>query len=71
MTKPPISRFSTPEFRELPDDIAPLAARQALDVNSVHFQRDVNELTQIIREFLQKDRQEVRRLNIAIASSIA
>ena len=60
-----------PKPRELPDDIAPLAARQALDVNSVHFQRDVNELTQIIREFLQKDRQEVRGLNIAIASSIA
>ena len=45
-----------PKVRELPDDIAPLVRRQAVEVRSSHFRRDAEELTHKIRGILNEQR---------------
>ena len=55
-----------PKGRDLPEEIAPLTRRQAVEVRNSHFRRDVNDLTQKIRAILREKRSSPGRLLVGV-----
>src|SRR6516165_8789058 len=61
-----------PKARELPDDIAPLTRRQAVEVRNSQFGRDADSLTRKIREVLKGKRSApVREVFAAVLGAAA
>jgi TIR domain/Sel1 repeat len=61
-----------PKDRELPNDIAPLTRRQAVEVRNSHFRQDADELTRKIRGLLKRRRFALSRAVLgAIVGAVA